>query len=76
MEQVEQLESQKRELLGILSATLWVLEHPDVNAIRFSGNPRELAQRIRLHLERGGMAFANSKPANARAKPGAVGDSA
>jgi hypothetical protein len=65
MEQVEQLESQKRELLGILSATLWVLEHPDVNAIRFSGNPRELAQRIRLHLERGGMAFANSKPANA-----------
>jgi len=53
MEQVEQLESQKRE-------------HPDVNAIRFSGNPRELAQRIRLHLERGGMAFANSKPANER----------
>jgi len=80
MEQVEQLENQKRELLGILSATLWVLEHPEVNAIRFCGNPSELAQRIRLHLERGaghglcalGVAAAQSWSAsNTRAKAAA-----
>lgn len=57
--QIEQLENQRRELLAILSATLWVLEHPDVNAIRFCGNPRELAGRIRRHLQRGGMALSD-----------------
>ena len=48
---IQELESQRRELLAILSATLWVLEHPDVNAIKFCGNPKELAMRIRARLD-------------------------
>jgi ABC-type transport system involved in cytochrome c biogenesis ATPase subunit len=66
---VEELHNEKRELLAILSATLWVLEHPEVNAIRFCGNPRELAQRIRCHLDRGGMTVPTSEPANGSVEP-------
>ena len=55
MNSAEELESQQRELLDILSVTLWVLEHPEVNAIRFSGNPRGLAQRIRARIDALGM---------------------
>lgn len=51
----EESENQKRELLALMSATLWVLEHPDVNAIRFCGDPRELAKRIRAHMAKAGM---------------------
>lgn len=47
----EELENRQRELLAILSTTLWVLEHPEVNAIKFCGSPRELAQSIRRRLE-------------------------
>lgn len=51
MSGAEQLQNEKRELLAILSATLWVLEHPEVNAIRFAGNPGGLAKRIRARLD-------------------------
>jgi hypothetical protein len=51
MSGAEQLQNEKRELLAILSATLWVLEHPEVNAIRFAGNPGGLARRIRARLD-------------------------
>lgn len=51
----ELLENQQRELLAILSATLWVLEHPEVNAIKFAGNPRGLAERIRARMDAIGM---------------------
>lgn len=52
MSRVEELDNENRELLAILSATLWVLEHPDVNSIKFAGNPRGLADRIRKRLEK------------------------
>jgi hypothetical protein len=55
MSSAEESENQKRELLAILSATLWVLEHPEVNAIKFCGDPRELAQRIRRRMDQNGM---------------------
>lgn len=65
----EELDSQRRELLAILSATLWVLEHPEVNAIKFAGNPRGLATRIRARMDALGMSAVRpdvgSKPANA-----------
>lgn len=51
MSDAEHLQNEKRELLAILSATLWVLEHPEVNAIRFAGNPGGLAKRIRARLD-------------------------
>lgn len=51
----EELQNQKRELLALMSATLWVLEHPEVNAIKFCGNPKELAFHIRQRLEQAGM---------------------
>jgi len=51
----ELLENQQRELLAILAATLWVLEHPEVNAIKFAGNPRGLAERIRARMDAIGM---------------------
>ena len=53
----EQLQNERQELLAILSATLWVLEHPDVNAIRFAGNPGWLAARIRARLDQMEMAI-------------------
>lgn len=52
MSTAEELDNENRELLMILSATLWVLEHPEVNAIKFAGNPRGLAERIRVRLEK------------------------
>ena len=62
--------SQQRELLAMMSATLWVLEHPEVNAIKFCGSPRELARRIRQRMEQEGMGplltADNGKPANAQ----------
>ena len=53
----EQLQNEKRELLAILSATLWVLEHPEVSAIRFAGNPGGLAKRIRARLDQLNLAL-------------------
>lgn len=47
----EELSNQNRELLAMMSATLWVLEHPDVNKINFAGNPQGLAKRIRARLD-------------------------
>lgn len=49
---LDELENQNREILVLMSATLWVLEHPDVNKIKFCGNPADLAKRIRIHLEK------------------------
>lgn len=64
----EEFGNQQRELLAMMSATLWVLEHPDVNAIKFCGNPRDLAMRIRQRMEQQGMGplvtADNGKPAN------------
>lgn len=54
----EELDNQNRELLAILSATLWVLEHPEVDAIKFAGNPRDLAKRIRARMDALGMSAA------------------
>lgn len=34
-------------LLDALRGTLWVLEHPEVNAIKFCGNPKRQAGAIR-----------------------------
>jgi hypothetical protein len=34
-------------LVAALNSTLWVLDHPDVNALNFAGNPRGLASRLR-----------------------------
>ena len=51
----EEFENQRRELLAIMSAALWVLEHPEVNAIKFCGNPRALALRIRQRMAQAGM---------------------
>lgn len=58
----EELDNQRRELLTMLSATLWVLEHPEVNAIKFCGNPRDLALRIRQRMAQAGMGI-ESAPA-------------
>lgn len=35
-----------------LRATLWVLEHPEVIAIRFCGSPESLALQVRALLAR------------------------
>jgi hypothetical protein len=35
-----------------LEATLWVLEHPEVNAINFCGSPRHLVLEVRALLAR------------------------
>lgn len=35
-----------------LEATLWVLEHPEVNTIDFCGSPRYLALEVRALLAR------------------------
>ena len=48
---IKQLENENRELLGMLSAALWVLEHPEVNAIKFCGNPFYLAKSIRERVK-------------------------
>lgn len=67
----DEFANQQRELLAMMSATLWVLEHPEVNAIKFCGNPRELALRIRQRMEQEGMGplltADNGKRANVRA---------
>lgn len=34
-------------LLAALNSTLWVLEHPDVNALNLCGSPKEQAKHIR-----------------------------
>lgn len=64
----EPFDNERRELLAILSATLWVLEHPEVNAIKFAGNPRGLAERIRARMDALGMSTVRpdvgSRPAN------------
>lgn len=40
------------ELVGMLKATLWVLEHPEVNALNFCGSPRLLALKARNILSK------------------------
>ena len=44
-------ESRIEALTKALQSTLWVLEHPEVNAIKFCGNPRGLAKEIRQLLK-------------------------
>lgn len=34
-------------LLAALHSSLWVMDHPDVNAIKFCGNPKEQAKHFR-----------------------------
>lgn len=40
-----------RWLESALRSTLWVLEHPDVNAIHFCGSPLQVAKAIRGVLD-------------------------